>query len=193
MLMQYSFIVSILSGNWVKSHRTTKNPYFIQMTLNILALPFCQSQNSIMEISNDFCLCVCLLVCLFVCGRLNVPVNKFFSHVGTVPLLPGYYQHFLGVKCLGQGRNTAEVGFEPRFFSPDSDALPLSHRAPPVSNTNITKFQKCTLSWLHKPLDGPLRDVLPLLCAYEDTLKIGQLAVFSQSCRICPSLLHGTG
>ena len=40
-----------------------KNPYFIQMTLNVFffALPFCQPQNSIMEISNDF---VCLFVCL---------------------------------------------------------------------------------------------------------------------------------
>ena len=40
------------------------------------------------------------------------------------------YQYFLGVKCLAQGHNTAEVGFQPRFFAPKSDALPLSHRAP---------------------------------------------------------------
>ena len=81
-----------------------------------------------------------LFVCLFVLRQ------QFFSHVGTVPLLPGYYQYFLGVKCLAQGHNMAEVGFEPRFFAPESDALPLSHRAPKVSNTTITKFQKCALS-----------------------------------------------
>ena len=28
------------------------------------------------------------IVCLFV-SRLNVPVNNFFSHVGTEPPLPG--------------------------------------------------------------------------------------------------------
>ena len=26
--------------------------------------------------------------------RLYVPVNNFFSHVGTEPPLPGYYQYF---------------------------------------------------------------------------------------------------
>ena len=32
--------------------------------------------------------------------RFNVPVNNFFSHVGTEPPLPGYYQYFLGGKCI---------------------------------------------------------------------------------------------
>ena len=32
-----------------------------------------------------------------VCLMLNVPVNNFFSHVGTEPQLPRYYKHFLGV------------------------------------------------------------------------------------------------
>ena len=40
---------------------------------------------------------------MFVC----VEAFQFFSHVGT---LPGYYQYFRDVKCLGQGHNTAEVG-----------------------------------------------------------------------------------
>ena len=31
-------------------------------------------------------------VCLFVL-RLNVPVNNFFSHVGTEPTLPGFNQY----------------------------------------------------------------------------------------------------
>ena len=46
----------------------------------------------------------------------------------------------------GSKHNTAEVGFKPIFLAPESDALPLSHHAPPVGNTTITKFQKCTLS-----------------------------------------------
>ena len=39
-------------------------------------------------------------------------------------------QYFRGVKCLAQGHNTAVVGFEPRPLAPESDTLPLSHRAP---------------------------------------------------------------
>ena len=65
---------------------------------------------------------VCLFVYLFVL-RLNVSDN-FFSLVGTVPLLHEYYQYFLGVKCLAQGHNTAEVGFEPRFFAPEPPRSP---------------------------------------------------------------------
>ena len=32
--------------------------------------------------------------------RLYVPVKQIFSHVGTEPPLPGYYQYFLGGKCI---------------------------------------------------------------------------------------------
>ena len=84
---------------------------------------------------------VCLFVCLFVL-RLKVPVNKiFFSHVGTEPPLPGYYHYFRRVKCLAQGHNTAEVGFEPpisrsRARRSTTDALPLSHRAPPLTHVD---------------------------------------------------------
>ena len=39
------------------------------------------------------------------------------------PPLPGYYQYFLGVKCLAQGHNTVEVGFEPQPLAPESDAV----------------------------------------------------------------------
>ena len=28
------------------------------------------------------------------------PSQQFFSHVGTEPPLPGYYQYFLGGKCI---------------------------------------------------------------------------------------------
>ena len=42
------------------------------------------------------------------------PSKQFFSHVGTEPPLPGYYQYFLRSKCVfAQGHNTAEVGIKP--------------------------------------------------------------------------------
>ena len=41
-------------------------------------------------------------------------------------------QYFRGVKCLAKGHNTATVGLEPRPLAPESDTLPLSHRAPPT-------------------------------------------------------------
>ena len=37
-----------------------------------------------------------------VCLMLNVPVNIFFSHVGTEPPLPGYYQYFFGGRGGGK-------------------------------------------------------------------------------------------
>ena len=36
----------------------------------------------------------------FVAFLLNVPVNKFFSRVGTKPPLSRYYQYFLGGKSI---------------------------------------------------------------------------------------------
>ena len=35
-------------------------------------------------------------VCLFVWVKALCPSQQFFSHVGTKPPLPGYYQYFLG-------------------------------------------------------------------------------------------------
>ena len=67
---------------------------------------------------------------VFVCAEAYRPSQQCFSHVGTEPPLPGYYQYFRGVKCLAQGHNTAKVCFETRSLAPESDALPLSHRAP---------------------------------------------------------------
>ena len=52
--------------------------------------------------------------CLFVL-RLNIPVNNFFSHVGTEPTLPGLNQYCRELMCLAQGHNTVPlVGIEPR-------------------------------------------------------------------------------
>ena len=46
-------------------------------------------------------------VMLFVCVEALPPSQQFFSHVGTEPPLPGYYQYFGGVKCLAQVQNMA--------------------------------------------------------------------------------------
>ena len=102
--------------------------------------------------------------------RLNVPVNIFFSHGGTEPLLFVYYQYFLGVKCLSQGHNTAEVGFEPPASRSGVSHSTIEPPSSPqsvmsIGTMTITKFQKCTSHQIHEPLGGPLRNVLPfLLC-----------------------------
>ena len=41
-----------------------------------------------------------LFVCLFVWVEALHPSQQFFSHVGTEPPLPGYYQYFLGGKGI---------------------------------------------------------------------------------------------
>ena len=53
----------------------------------------------------------------FVCVKVKRPSQQFFSYVGTEPLLSGYNQYFSEVKCLAQGHNKAEVGFEPPNLS----------------------------------------------------------------------------
>ena len=57
--------------------------------------------------------------------------KQFFSHVGTQPSLPGYYQYFSWTKCVfAQGNNTALVGIEPRPLALELGALPLGHLLP---------------------------------------------------------------
>ena len=62
------------------------------------------------------CLFFCVHVIMWfglVLLRLNFPVTKIFSHVGTEPPLPAYYQYFSGSNYVfAQGHNTAEVGIE---------------------------------------------------------------------------------
>ena len=42
--------------------------------------------------------------------KVYCPSKQIFSHVGAEPPLPGYYQYFLGSKCVfALGHNT-EVG-----------------------------------------------------------------------------------
>ena len=59
-------------------------------------------------VAGPFCLFV------FVLG-LNVPVNIFFSHVGTEHTLPGFNRYCRELMCLAQGHITVTpVGIEPR-------------------------------------------------------------------------------
>ena len=37
---------------------------------------------------------------LFVWNETLRPNQQFFSHIGTAPPIPGYYQYFLGGKCI---------------------------------------------------------------------------------------------
>ena len=39
--------------------------------------------------------------------------STIFQSCREKPPLPEHYQYFRGVKCLAQGHNAAEVGFEP--------------------------------------------------------------------------------
>ena len=63
--------------------------------------------------------------------RLTDLVNIFFSHVGTDPSLPGYYQYFSGSKYVfAQGHNTVELGIEP---TTSRSGVPGSTTRPPRS------------------------------------------------------------
>ena len=50
------------------------------------------------------------------------PSKQFFSDVGTEPSLPGYYQYFLGGKCilLKDTTRRPERGSNPRPLAPES-------------------------------------------------------------------------
>ena len=54
----------------------------------------------------------------------NVPVNNFSSHVETEPPIPGYYQYFLGSKCLllKETNTPTRPRIEPGSPDPKSDA-----------------------------------------------------------------------
>ena len=78
-----------------------------------------------------------ILACSQVSDRC--PLGYLFSHIGTEPLLPEYYQYFRGVKCLAQGHKTAEVGFEP---STSGSGVRRSTTEPPCSLNRILKYKK---------------------------------------------------
>ena len=66
-----------------------------------------------------------VFVCLFVL-RFNLQVNNF-------SVMSGRSHRFLllsGSKVSSSNTQHGEVGFEPRDLAPESDAPPLSHRAP---------------------------------------------------------------
>ena len=59
------------------------------------------------------------------------PGKQFFSHVGTEPPLPGYYQYFFGGGGMGVGKYTLlkdttwrlKWGSNPRPLDPESEVL----------------------------------------------------------------------
>ena len=55
------------------------------------------------------------------------PGKQFFSHVGTEPPLPGYYQYFLGGKyaLLKDTTRRPEWGSNPRPLDPESEVVQL--------------------------------------------------------------------
>ena len=69
----------------------------------------------------------------FVSFLLNRTSKQFFSHVRTEPPLPGYYQYFLGGKCILLKETTRRPEWEwnPRPLAPESDILALGHRPSP--------------------------------------------------------------
>ena len=77
------------------------------------------------------CYVTLTLVDLFVWVEALRPSQQFFSHVGTEPPLPGYYQYFLGGKCILFKDTTRRPkrGPNPRPLASESDALPLGHGA----------------------------------------------------------------
>ena len=52
------------------------------------------------------------LICLCLCWGLTSQ-STIFQLCRDGATLLGYYQYFRGVKCLAQGHNTSEAGFEP--------------------------------------------------------------------------------
>ena len=61
---------------------------------------------------------------LFVLIPVKCPGKQFFSHVGTEPPIPGYYQYFWGVKGLLLKETTHRPGRgSNRSPDPESDAL----------------------------------------------------------------------
>ena len=57
------------------------------------------------------------------------PGKQFFSHVGTEPPLPGYYQYFWGVNvpCSRTQHGLTRVGLEPPTFG--SGVRGINHQA----------------------------------------------------------------
>ena len=68
-----------------------------------------------------------LVVCLFDMVEALRPSQQFFSHVGTEPPPLEYCQNLLGGKCILLKDTTWRPEGGP--LAPESDSLPLGHRA----------------------------------------------------------------
>ena len=61
---------------------------------------------------------ICINAWMIILGGNQRPSKHFFINVGTEPLLPVYYQHFSGSKCVfAQEHNATLVGIEPPIWS----------------------------------------------------------------------------
>ena len=92
---------------------------------------------------------------------LYVPVNIFFSHVGTEPTLPGFNQL---VRCLAQGHNTVALGgIEPRT---SRFGVRRPTTTPPCSlkikNNFLTSLRSTTCTYLFSTCDFTKRLTEPL-------------------------------
>ena len=81
-----------------------------------------------------------LVVCLFVMVEALRPSQQFFSHAGTAPL-PGYCQYLLGGNCILLKDTTWRPEGGP--LAPESDSLPLGHRA---SLLSVLSFKPMRMS-----------------------------------------------
>ena len=87
--------------------------------------------------------------CLIVSVEALRPSQQFFSHVGTEPSLPGYYQYFLGGKFnvsssrIQHGDSSEDRN--PRPLASESDALPLGHCASLLYKSGMKGGLHCTV------------------------------------------------
>ena len=80
------------------------------------------------------------------------PGKQFFSHVGTEPLLPGYYQYFWGVNvpCSRTRHGLTRVGLEPLGDIKENNSFVLS-------DVHFRKMRTSSYSILtrtHEPLSA---------------------------------------
>ena len=92
------------------------------------------------------CVGACMHACMYfvcLCWGLTSQSTIFQScrDGATASWVINHY--FRGVKCLAQGHNTAAVGLEHRPLAPESDNLPLSHRAPACMYVCLVSWRAC--------------------------------------------------
>ena len=86
------------------------------------------------SVNHMFSFYVYLFFFVFVFIVVLRPGKQFFSHVETEPPIPGYYQYFLGSKCLllKETNTPTRPRIEPGSPDPKSDALTIRPVRPPI-------------------------------------------------------------